>query len=1205
MSNTNKLKFASAAVALAMGSASCSLEAGAVGQATTTGNVDASNVFSITGVDPATMDTSAGFTIAAGHTLRISTTLPVIAGGGAGAGDAAVFDAGQDLTMAAGAILDANEGIATSGTGDLVLTGAATIDVATGKTVTVGQDKTGAFGLTKAGAGALAVAGTYANALTATGGTTTLTGVVTGNITLNGTGVNVDTGTTMTGNAIVTEGTFTPGGAVTGDVTVAAGGVIDAALTLGNGGHTFSITGGTAAAVTGGTGGDTIDLNDGATVGAITAGGTGVSAITSDGAVTATSIAFGAADSLTVNTGTLTLTGATDFGNNAGTITLNGTLAMQSTLDLDDNNVTIGAGGDLTFSGNQAVTINGATITDNKGISLGSPITLEAATSIAPAADVTTTLTGAVSGAFALNHTGAGTLVVDGSVANNLQNTNGDLVIGGVVGGTVTNSGAGTGNVTVKTGASTGAVTASTSSQTYTIDGTIASYDGNGGTHTVNIGSGATVTGALDGNGAAHTMNIAGTVSGAITGDGASAIDIASTATIGSTVTANDTTTLSLGVAPTGLTTIANGDLTVAAGVDLTGGLTIGGTGKVNMGTGAKVSGTTSIGAVTTELTGEIKNLTFTGAGTAKLDGKVTDGSTLTFFAGSKLQLSGSSTGLDMSKVASYDPGTAAHTIELLDGASLYAGTPTAGNTTNLTIINASSNTLDLTTGPSDAGTPAFGGTVAAYTAQAQGRTIGGIDLVSGQRTHWLNLTGALTLTGTDTKLSVKAVRDDSIKDFTSTYTLFNTTGAVTGTFGTVELLNSRDEVAAGLTVTPAYTATTISATVTQKSIADYSTAIGASDNQKNFMTALKANWDAHNADSTKGSADFYKLDNMIRLQGASDASSALDQYGPEGYHMLNSGDIMQAQSFQEAMFDRTINMLPGGGPHKHAWVAPYATFMKDDAQDKFYSSEKKTVGVNLGADYHYKGDVFAGWAAGYAHSELDSDLGSKSSTEHYHVGGFAHKQMDNHMFYSGSASFSYNDHDAERHVSSVIGKTTELYKSTPDSYVIAADLSVGKHMYGKSFNLTPYFKLSGLYHDIDAFNETGSTSADVHALKLKKHDKFHGYAIIGMNADMAKDKLLDGNFSMKPQFKLAYRGEVSKLDRQYWNAYLSDAAVDSFKFGGAPLGRHTIQLGMKLSGLGLAKQVKGHYFDAGYDVNVRDHGNLEHKFGIKYEIKW
>jgi autotransporter-associated beta strand protein len=206
------------------------------------------------------------------------------------------------------------------------------------------------------------------------------------------------------------------------------------------------------------------------------------------------------AGGVTLTAGTLNLASATALGATAGTFTINGATLNNtsgSSLALTTNNAQSWAG-NFTFTGTNSLDLG------TGGVALTAARTVTVS-------DNTLTVGGNITGAYALTKAGAGTLTLNGSVANNIVVSAGSLTASGAIGGAFTLS-AGTGTLT-----STSSVAGLTTVTTGTLN---AAGSLNGGV-AVNGGT-LTSTGSLAGGGSVASGVLLDS-SGAIAGNIANA----------------------------------------------------------------------------------------------------------------------------------------------------------------------------------------------------------------------------------------------------------------------------------------------------------------------------------------------------------------------------------------------------------------------------------------------------------------------------------------------------------------------------------------------------------------------------------------------------------------------------------------------------------------------------------------------------------
>ncbi|MFZ9201321.1 MAG: autotransporter-associated beta strand repeat-containing protein [Opitutales bacterium] len=374
------------------------------------------------------------------------------------------------------------------GDGGIVGSLAGNVSVANGATFAFSRSDNVTYAGTVTGEGALAKLGSGALALT---GTNDFTG-----------GVTLSAGTLRIGSAAALgSGTLSANaGTISSDSTtarsVANNVVIGGDLTLGDLVNTGALTFSGNVDLGAGTRQLTL-VKDVTLSGAVSNGSItklGAAALTLSGDNTL-------AGGVTLTAGTLNLGSATALGDTAGTFTVNG-----GTL----NNT---SGASLTLTTNNAQSWAGNfTFTGTHSLDLGTgAVSLTAARTVTVSAS-TLTVGGNVTGAYALTKAGAGTLALNGSVANNVVVSAGTLTASGAIGGTFTLS-AGTATL-----ASTSTVTGLTTLTT----GTLTSAGSLAGGVTVSAGT-LTSSGSLAGGGSVAsgaTLDSSGAITGNIANAG-------------------------------------------------------------------------------------------------------------------------------------------------------------------------------------------------------------------------------------------------------------------------------------------------------------------------------------------------------------------------------------------------------------------------------------------------------------------------------------------------------------------------------------------------------------------------------------------------------------------------------------------------------------------------------------------------------------
>jgi autotransporter-associated beta strand protein len=567
---------------------------------------------------------------------------------------------GSNVTVAAGVTFDVDS-IGAPGSliiagNTLNLSGALTINNGTGDALTISSIIAGGSGnLVKTGAGTLTLSGTntYSGTTTVSGGTLSIAAdgnLGGGALTLNGGNLTV-TGPTTIDNAI----TLSSAATIDNSAAVALSGVISGA-------------------------------------GALTKSGTGLLTISGDNTYTGATV---------ISAGPVLITHNNALGTTAAgtTVASGATLRIGNGLTVSENLTISGIG---VSSGIGAVKINEG----SGSATLSGNITLAANADIgAYNSGDTLTISGVISGGFALNKVGAGTLAL--SAANTYTGATtisaGKLSVGG--GAAIADSSA----VTVSAGATL----------TLSASETIGSLAGAGnvtlGTNTLTAGGDGTST----------------TFSGIISGTGALTKAGSGTLTLSGANTYTGATTVSAGgLTLSGGAAIANDSaVTVSTGaaLNLAGSETIGslaGAGTVTLGSNTLSAGDNNTSTTFSGVISGTGALTKAGSGTMTLSGSNTYTGATTVSAGT-LTLSGGSAIADSSAVTVSAGATLTLSSSETVGPLSGAGTVSLGSGTKLTVkeINGTDTTfsgnitgsgdleISSTVGASNTGTLTLSGT--------------------------------------------------------------------------------------------------------------------------------------------------------------------------------------------------------------------------------------------------------------------------------------------------------------------------------------------------------------------------------------------------------------------------------------------------------------------------------------------------------------
>ena len=694
--------------------------------------------------------------------------------------------------------------------GQVTLNGGNTFSTGTNATLTVGNavsDGTSAGALTVNGPGTVVLGGvnTFSGGTTISGGTLALVGSGTaGTAAISvGSGAALDVQNTLTNVVTLNGGTLE---------TTTGTGIVNGQVTL-NGGNTFS-TGSNATLNVGGA------VIDGASPGALTTSGPGTVVLTGMNSYTGdTLVSSGTLQGNTqslhggITNNALLVFDQTSTGTFGGTISGTGAVTKQNSGALTFNTQQNYGGGTNVTGGTLALTGNGtagtSTISVGSGAALDVQNTLTDAVTLSGGTLETTSGTGTVSGPVALTSngifaTGSGALltvsgVISGGASPNALTVSGPgtVVLSGLntyTGGTLVNGGTLQGNTqsllgTIVNNASLVFDQASTGTFNGTINGTGAVTKQNTGTLTFdtqqNYGGGTSVAGgtlALTGSGTVGTSTIS-------VGSGA-ALDVQNT--LANAVTLNGGATLET---TTGIGIVSGPVLLNTSGIFATGaGATLRVSGTV--GGGASPNALTVNGAGTVVLTGinTFSGGTTINGGTLALTGGGT--------AGTSAIAVNSGAALDVQNTLANAVTLSGGTLETTTGTGIVSGpvalnsngTLAAGSGALLTVSGvisggASPNALTVS-GPGTVvlsgvntytgGTLVSGGTLQGNVQSLQGSITNNASLVFDQASNG-TFNGTISGTGTVTKQNTGTLTFDSAQSYGGGTSVTGGTLALTG----------------------------------------------------------------------------------------------------------------------------------------------------------------------------------------------------------------------------------------------------------------------------------------------------------------------------------------------------------------------------------------------------------------------------------------
>jgi len=728
-----------------------------------TANLTSGNVTGVVTVNGGTLLTSGGSNLSSTINVNNGTTSL----GGTQSGPLNVNGASADVTILspiAGltTVTLSNSTTISSSTGNLTLNGA-------GANVTIGSGSYSIGATTISAATSLTVpAATTLASLTASDGTTTVHGAVTGTSTVSGTAGLTSNGTL--GALVVNAGTVSLTGGTVANLTQSNGTVNSAANITGfaalNGGTTTitGIVGGTTTvnggALTSNGSLQAVDVQAGT---ATLTGGTAVSLTQSNGTVTSAANITGFA---TLTGGTTTITGIvgglTTVSN--GTLTSNGSLNGGLTVNsgtaailtggtttvLTQSGGTVTSAGDITTSANltggttgisgnvTGLTVNGGTATVN-----GTIVSLTALSN-----GTLNLLSNQTLNISALN---SSTLNVNATVTGDVTSEDSSVVningVAGTVTGLLLSNGTGTGyQVNVLNGATVGNVTATTgdvnlvagtTANVLTLNGdafvqshgTVANLTAIGGPGHINVYGNVMGLTTISGNAALSVLG--GQLTGGLTANGSGVIDNSGTIS-GNTAISGSTQFDNYGAGGT----VANLVLSGSAAANFTAGSAT----RVDVQAGATLLGNASASFGTVVVSGGTATLTGSNiisganvtAGTLSTSGNITGG--LVVATGSTASIRTGST---------VDTVTSNGTLNVngtVSGASTVIGGTSTVQTAGVLSgpVNANGGTLNILNG----------GTISALRVNT-GSTVNSCGTINGNVT---NIAGAVTLNNTSTQ---------------------------------------------------------------------------------------------------------------------------------------------------------------------------------------------------------------------------------------------------------------------------------------------------------------------------------------------------------------------------------------------------------------------------------------------------------------------
>ncbi|WP_421995168.1 beta strand repeat-containing protein [Reyranella sp.] len=859
--------------------------------------------------------------------------------------------------------------------------------------------------------------------------------------------------------------------------------------------------------------------------------------------------------------GTLTLSGANLY---TGGTTINaGTLAI-------GNNSALGTGA-LSFSA--GTTLQAAA----SGLSVGNAMTLNGTGTVDTQTN-TLTLGGAIGGTGNLTKIGTGTLILTG----NNSYTGGTTVSGGTLQGTTSSlQGAILNNATVAFNQATSGTYAGAMSGTgglvVTGGGTVTLSGANSYTGGTTVSGGSTLVGttsSLQGailNNATVAFNQAtsGTYAGAMSGAG------------GLVVTGGGTVTLSGNNSYTGGTTVSGGTLqgttsslqgailnnatvafnqatsgTYAGAMSGTGGLVVTGGGTVTLSGANSYTGGTTVSGGTLQGT------------TSSLQGAILNNAMVTF------NQTGSGT------YAGAMSGTGGMTLQgggtlAMTGASTYSGATTVDAST-LVVNGSLASAVTLSNGAMLGGTGSIGGLVSNGGVLAPGNSIGTLTVngtfsqiggtyvveanAAGQADR-VNVTGTATISGA----VVQVVAASGNYGTSTTYTILNATGGVTGSYSGVT------SNFAFLTPSLSYDANNVFLTLALQGNA-FSGFGGNTVNQRNVGYALDQSY-------ANATGDFATVVGALASLSTQQAGPALNTISGQPYADFGTFNVAANALFMNAVGQQMALARGGAGSGQRQALAEACDVAACDGTSPFSvwgsalgglgavqgDGNASTFTYNVGGtaagiDYRLSPSLLVGLGAGYASGTqwVDSFQG-KGWSNGVSVAAYA-SLVQGGAYLDALAGYAYANNQLQRQIAIPgLQPRTASGSTGANQFLGQAEAGYAFGLYAPAqATVTPFVRFQASSINQAAFTEWGADSLN---LSVAQQTTTSLRTVLG--ADLAGSVGLGGDRRLEFGLRLGWLHEYADTTRPMTAAF-AGAPGNGFTVYGATPQRDSAVIGLQ-----------------------------------------
>ncbi len=412
-----------------------------------------------------------------------------------------------------------------------------------------------------------------------------------------------------------------------------------------------------------------------------------------------------------------------------------------------------------------------------------------------------------------------------------------------------------------------------------------------------------------------------------------------------------------------------------------------------------------------------------------------------------------------------------------------------------------------------------------------------------------INATGTATITGGTVDVQAGA----GTYNPTTTYTILNATGGVTGAFAAVT------SNLAFLTPSLSYDPNNVFLTLTRNTVTFQSVAI--TPNQIAVSNML----DPVFAASPGG--DLGAVNTAITGLSAERARAAYESIGGASIVELRRANVAFARGFGDTLDARirqpAAARIALAGPatpvsqqdERGFWIKAGANGYKADGDGNAFGNTVRGGGVTLGVDASLSRDAVAGVAVSYGKGRLKFDgITDNGQTRNVAVGAYG-QYASGPWTFKGIAAYSQGDNEMNRNVSFGAISRTPSGEFDSRSGTVYAEAAYNIPM--QSYRLRPLAGLSWTHARQDAYSETGAGALNLNVAG-ETTDSLR--SLIGV-----KTLHSAGNLRIEP--RLVWSHEFGDLNTPL-QAQLSGAgASGNFAVSGVRLERDLLTAGLTLAG--------------------------------------